>query len=246
MNIKKAKSADDEAKYELTDAERVALAKQFERLKDKPAAPRIRVESGDNGDTVSLDHPNKLVGRGVLREALGTADSDFSEGILNQLIRAASRDGKVNERELNFMLSVIKGIRPKDELEAMLGAQMAAVHVTSMKLANQISDSETLQQQDSAERAFNKLTRTFIMLVEALKRHRTGGEQKVTVQHVSVSEGGQAIVGNVTQTSRGVPSKKSGKLVLPVTDARQPAMAIVENRARSPVAARRRRNDEKE
>jgi hypothetical protein len=246
MNIKKGKSADDEAKYKLTDAERVALGKQFERLKYKPAAPRIRVASGDNGDTVSLDHPNKLVGRGVLREALGTADSDFCDGIINQLIRAASHDGKVNERELNFMLSVIKGIRPKDELEAMLGAQMAAVHVTSMKLANQISDSETLQQQDSAERAFNKLTRTFIMLVEALKRHRTGGEQKVTVQHVSVSEGGQAIVGNVTQTSREVASKKSGKLVLPVTDARQPAMAIVENRARSPVAARRRRNDEKE
>jgi hypothetical protein len=38
--------------------------------------------------------------------------------------------------------------------------------------------------------------------MEALKRYRTGGEQKVTVQHVSVSEGGQAIVGNVTQTPR--------------------------------------------
>ena len=236
-------------KYKLTDAERVALWQTIRTFEVQ--ASRTTYQGGEwrqRRHGFSLDHPNKLVGRGVLREALGTADSDFCDGIINQLIRAASHDGKVNERELNFMLSVIKGIRPKDELEAMLGAQMmAAVHVTSMKLANrQISDSETLQQQDSAERAFNKLTRTFIMLVEALKRHRTGGEQKVTVQHVSVSEGGQAIVGNVTQTSRGVPSKKSGKLVLPVTDARQPAMAIVENRARSPVAARRRRNDEKE
>jgi hypothetical protein len=32
----------------------------------------------------------------------------------------------------------------------------------------------------------------------AAKRYRTGGEQKVTVQHVSVNEGGPAIVGNVT------------------------------------------------
>jgi hypothetical protein len=54
-------------------------------------------------------------------------------------------------------------------------------------------------QQDSAERALNKLTRTYAMHLEAFKRHRTGGEQKVTVQHVSVNEGGQAIVGNVTQ-----------------------------------------------
>jgi hypothetical protein len=35
--------------------------------------------------------------------------------------------------------------------------------------------------------------------LEALKRHRTGGDQKVTVQQVSVNEGGQAIVGNVTR-----------------------------------------------
>ena len=39
---------------------------------------------------------------------------------------------------------------------------------------------------------------TYATQMEALKRYRTGGEQKVTVQHVSVSEGGQAIVGNVT------------------------------------------------
>jgi hypothetical protein len=36
--------------------------------------------------------------------------------------------------------------------------------------------------------------------MEALKRYRTGSKQKVTVQ--KVSEGGQAIVGNVTQAPR--------------------------------------------
>jgi hypothetical protein len=44
--------------------------------------------------------------------------------------------------------------------------------------------------------------------MEALKRYRTGGEQKVTVQHLSVGEGGQAIVGNVTQTpAKTAPEK---------------------------------------
>jgi hypothetical protein len=61
---------------------------------------------------------------------------------------------------------------------------------------------ESLPQQDAAERAINKFARTFVSQMEALKRYRTSGEQKVTVQHVSVSEGGQAIVGNVTQNSR--------------------------------------------
>jgi hypothetical protein len=36
------------------------------------------------------------------------------------------------------------------------------------------------------------------MQVEALKRYRTGGEQKVTVEHVTVNQGGQAIVGNIS------------------------------------------------
>ena len=38
---------------------------------------------------------------------------------------------------------------------------------------------------------------TFAAQVEALKRYRSKGEQKVVVEHVTVNEGGQAIVGNV-------------------------------------------------
>jgi hypothetical protein len=43
----------------------------------------------------------------------------------------------------------------------------------------------------------NKLSRTHAALLEALNRHRGKGQQKVTVEHVHVHEGGQAIVGNV-------------------------------------------------
>ena len=67
-----------------------------------------------------------------------------------------------------------------------------------MTFARRLANADTLEQRDSAERTFNKLTRTFAAQVEALKRYRTGGEQKVTVEHVTVNSGGQAIVGNVT------------------------------------------------
>jgi hypothetical protein len=40
-------------------------------------------------------------------------------------------------------------------------------------------------------------------VLEALKRHRTGGEQKVTVEHVHVHGGGQAIVGHVEHRGEG-------------------------------------------
>jgi len=87
------------------------------------------------------------------------------------------------------------------DTEALLAAQMAAVHIATMTSARRLRSADTIPKQDSAERAFNKLARTFATQMEALTRYRTGGEQKV-VQHVSVSEGGQAIVGNVTQAPR--------------------------------------------
>jgi hypothetical protein len=43
--------------------------------------------------------------------------------------------------------------------------------------------------------------------MEALKRYRSNGEQKVTVEHVTVNEGGKAIVGNVMQGGPGVAEK---------------------------------------
>ena len=55
----------------------------------------------------------------------------------------------------------------------------------------------------------NKLSRTFSTLLEALNRHRGKGQQKVTVEHVHVHEGGQAIVGNVeTRGGRFTPKSK--------------------------------------
>jgi len=105
------------------------------------------------------------------------------------------------------MLSVIKGIDPRDQLEAMLAAQMAAVHMATMTFARRLMHVENLPQQDSAERAFNKLARTFAAQVEALKRYRTGGEQTVRVEHVTVNGGGQAIVGTVTHGGRGTSEK---------------------------------------
>jgi hypothetical protein len=90
----------------------------------------------------------------------------------------------------------------------MLAAQMAAVHMASMTFARRLAHVDNIPQQDSAERAFNKLTRTFTTQMKALKRYRTGGQQKVTVEHVTVQAGGQAIVVNVSHPGGGSPLKK--------------------------------------
>lgn len=72
----------------------------------------------------------------------------------------------------------------------------AAYHVEALR--------KVTTEQDSAERTLNKLTRTFCAQMETLKKYR-GGEQKITVQHqhVTVNDGGQAIVGTVEQKTDG-------------------------------------------
>ena len=44
---------------------------------------------------------------------------------------------------------------------------MAAVHMATMTFARRLAHAETIQHQDSAERTFNKLTRTFASQLEA-------------------------------------------------------------------------------
>lgn len=236
MPRKKSNSVAVKPEYQPTQRELTALEKHFARRAAEPPAPSIKMSNGAKESAISLNHPDKVVGQLLLAEALGTVDHDFITGLLSQLANAGSQGRAVDEKDLNFLLSVIKGIKPRDQLEAMLAAQMAVIHVASMTFAQRLAHVENIVQQDSAERALNKLTRTFATQLEALKRYRTGGEQKVTVQHVSVSEGGQAIVGNVTQAARRTTPEKTPAL----TDARKPPMSIIGEPERAPVALRAR------
>jgi hypothetical protein len=53
-----------------------------------------------------------------------------------------------------------------------------------------------------------RLARTFPAQIEALNRYRNNGEPAITVQNVSVGDGGEAIVGNVTQHASVIVSDK--------------------------------------
>jgi len=130
-------------------------------------------------------------------ETLGIADRDFIRGPSQQLINADSVSGGGG---LEFVASAIHDIKPKDQLEAMLGAQMAVVHMAAMKFIAQLGVAPEMAY-DYVERSVTKLMQTFSTQMLTLKRYRIGGEQKVTVQHVSVGDGGRAIVGPVTQNA---------------------------------------------
>lgn len=132
-------------------------------------------------------------------EAMGSKDKLFFGPLLAQLANAVSPASNIAESSLQFAVSVVKSIGPKNELEAMLAAQMAAVHVCVMDSSRRFLAADTLQRKDSAERAMTKMTRTFAMQMETLKRYRAKAQQVVRVERVTVNEGGQAIVGSIQQ-----------------------------------------------
>jgi len=156
----------------------------------------IRAQNGANV-AVTL-HEDQDTGTTLLMNALGTTDRDFLDGLTSQLWRLGKRGKEPDDRGINFMLSLVKGVEPKDEVEAMLAAQMAAVHCATMTFAAKLAQADTVALLETFERTLNKLARTFAAQIEALKRYRSKGEQIVRVERVFVGDGGQAIVGNVS------------------------------------------------
>ena len=198
----------DTAAYQKKSAEIAVIEKQRKRRKEKPTLPYIRVEPVDAGSmTVTIEHPEPATGHAMIMSAFGTASSDFFDGVLQGVLNACGPK-VVTSREANFVAAAMAEIAPQDGIEAMLASQMLATHTVAMDAARRMHMADTLPKRDHYEKTFTKATRTFATQVETLKRHRTGGEQKVTVQHVTVADGGQAVIGAVT--AGGGLTKKDG------------------------------------
>ncbi len=170
------------------------------------AAPAPRIKISSHG--FAIDHPDPELGEQLVANALGVADRDAMNGILRQLVRASVNGGSPDEVSLYFMMSMVTSIRPRDSIEAMLVAQMVSVHVMAMRCAHHLANAQDLAQHDSAALALARLARTFPAQIEALNRYRSHGEPAITVQNLSVGDGGKAIVGNVTQHANVVVSDK--------------------------------------
>jgi len=90
----------------------------------------------------------------------------------------------------------------------MLAAQLLAAHNAGMECYRRaMLPEQTFQGRQENLNQASKLSRTFSALLEALNRHRGKGQQKVTVEHVHVHSGGQAIVGNVNDPRGGMKAE---------------------------------------
>ena len=174
-----------------------------ELLRPYREKPTFSVTKNGNGYTLGTSQGDDRAGLREIMVSLGLEDWHLFNALAGQMANATAQGEAVNIDELNAKLAIVRGIEPKDPTEALLAVQMAAIHNATMAAARRLNRADCIEQCESAEKALNRLTRTFTLQVEALKRYRNGGQQTVTVQHVNVNPGGQAIVGNVRQGGGG-------------------------------------------
>jgi hypothetical protein len=151
--------------------------------------------------------------RGHLKVVGGSMSDDWNNLVANQTTQTlwffADSDPEEIRRECHAAVDALMGIKPGDELEGMIAAQLIACHNASMECYRRamIRDQAFEGRREAWSQA-NKLSRTYAALLDALNRHRGKGQQKVTVEHVHVHAGGQAVVGMV-QTPGGGDQPKS-------------------------------------
>ena len=166
--------------------------------------PKARTPKPPSG-VIQVRHPSEETGD--LRFLGGSASDAFNTILANQVTNAlwlARADEDERQKRMSAAVAGLAGIAPRDELEGMLGAQLIAAHSAAMECYRRamIPDQTFEGHRESLTQA-NKLSRTYVTLLEALNRHRGKGQQKVTVEHVHVHAGGQAIVGAVEASASG-------------------------------------------
>jgi hypothetical protein len=139
-----------------------------------------------------------------LLDAFGTSSPAFAEAMLGQLASVVrSKSDGIEEASLNAGLAAVDGIAAQNEAEAMLAVQMAGTHSVAMEMLRKAKFATSTPALQEYGNLATKLLRTYTAQMECLAKVRRRGEQKVTVEHVHVYPGGQAVVGNITQTGTG-------------------------------------------
>jgi hypothetical protein len=162
----------------------------------KPAKATTTVMANDPADR-----------KGALKNIGGSQSDVWNKLLAEQSIETLwkqNSDVDTYRQQVNATVAALAGIGPRDELEGMMAAQLIAAHNATMECYRRAMIREqTFEGRRENLNQANKLSRTWATLLEALNRHRGKGQQKVTVEHVHVHAGGQAVVGMVATPGGG-------------------------------------------
>ena len=105
---------------------------------------------------------------------------------------------------------MIEAAAPRDELEGALALQLACTHTAAMSvLAKMDSGLGTERRTAVFGSTAARLLKAYAMQLEVLRRLRNGGQQFVRVEHVHITDGGQAVIGNVQQQDTQVEERRT-------------------------------------
>lgn len=108
------------------------------------------------------------------------------------------------DASVNLALQQLSGLQPQNHLETLLIGQMIQVNTAASRcMGLALLEGQTFAGKELNANLAIKFQRTFVAQIEALQKLRGKGGQKVTVEHIHVHEGGQAIVGNVNHSTGG-------------------------------------------
>ena len=169
----------------------------------------------------------------VLPAATGTQDRNLGILLVKQAVEAlwipASMSNADRQEAVNAAVAALKGLAPTDALEGMLATQMVAIHNGAMEcLRRSQLENQTFEGRDQSLKHAAKLMATYARQMEALDKHRGRGQQKITVEHVTVNAGGQAIVGNVGAGANAPGAHEPMKPPLALPDDPSPHAQIID------------------
>ena len=160
------------------------------RLLARPYPPGIMLEpAGLNKEHWTSPHADVGLWQDQLGEAFGTRSKAVITLFLRQLEALCSEDQwdeeskqwRLDENEFSAALAMVNAIKPKNEMEAALAAQMVSVHLMQMKCA---ARAIRFEHDDKTATVAAKLARTFVMQMQALQALR--GRSKTVRQSIKV------------------------------------------------------------
>jgi hypothetical protein len=103
------------------------------------------------------------------------------------------------------VVAAISGIDPQDELQGLLAVQLFASHNLAMAFCRRaVHPEQSSEGIDANVARASQFMKLFLEQAACLQKLQgKTGRQRVTVEHVTVNQGGQAIVGAVTHRGEG-------------------------------------------
>ena len=138
----------------------------------------------------------------IMEEATGAKEPHLQERLMNLVYETLWTPNGLSDDErlarAGSAISLLQDIKPSGAIESMLATQMVATHHAAMDcLRRAIISGQTVEGRDQNLKHATKLLAIYSRQIEVLDKHRGKGQQKMTVEHVHIAAGGQAMVGHI-------------------------------------------------